>query len=106
MMMGVNLVNWRSVAPAYCLVLEPIKAVFAHSGKNSKLVRIDKDDQCNWDRYQYQHISEKERLFRHLAHATSNYVHGIRTLSKRGPRNHPDDKSGSIRTHGAALSAA
>lgn len=44
MMMGVNFVYWRSVAPADCLFLEPVKGVFAHRGENSGLVKIEKEE--------------------------------------------------------------
>jgi hypothetical protein len=48
MMVSVDFVHWRCVAPANGLLSQPVKAVFAHCADTGS-VKLEKDDYCERD---------------------------------------------------------
>ena len=49
MMVRVDLVYWRCVAPANCFLSQPVEAMFAHLAKNSLFIEIEQRDYCDGD---------------------------------------------------------
>lgn len=83
MMVGVDLVDWRCVAPANGLVSKPIKGVFAHCAEDTGFVKIKKKEDCNKDWNKGQH--NRDDQLRQLAALFFNNGHHGRPSQMWGP---------------------
>ena len=46
MVMGIDLVHWRGVAPSYSLVRKPFQGVLTHRTEESVIAKINEQGEC------------------------------------------------------------
>ena len=55
MVMGIDLVHWRGVAPSYSLVRKPFQGVLTHRTEESVIAKINEQGKCECCQKQSQH---------------------------------------------------
>lgn len=58
MMVSINLVYWRCMTPADCLLSEPVEGMLYHYAGYTKLAKIENEDKYDWGRNNDIHRNE------------------------------------------------